>query len=58
MYMYSAKMAEPIEMVFGVWARLGPSNHVFDSGGDLPRERGNFGVGIHCLLYTSDAADE
>jgi len=26
----SAKMAEPIEMLFGSWARMGPRNHVLD----------------------------
>jgi len=25
-----AKMAEPIEMPFGLWARRGPRNHVLD----------------------------
>jgi len=25
-----AKMAEPVEMPFGMWTRLGPRNHVFD----------------------------
>jgi len=30
-----AKTAEPIEMPFGFWARMGPMNHVLD-GGRLP----------------------
>jgi len=25
-----AKIAEPIEMPFGLWARIGPRNHVLD----------------------------
>ena len=28
----SAKMAEPIKMPFGLWARMGPWNHVLDAG--------------------------
>jgi len=37
-----AKTAEPIEMPFGLWARMGPRNHVLDGGSDLPMGRGNF----------------
>jgi len=29
-----AKTAEPIEMPFGTWARVGPWNHVLDGGPD------------------------
>ena len=29
-----AKTAEPIEMPFGLWARIGPRNHVLDGGSD------------------------
>jgi len=39
----STKTAEPIEMPFGFWARMGPRNHVLDGVTDLPMERGNFG---------------
>ena len=28
--MSPAKTAEPIEMPFGLWARIGPRNHVLD----------------------------
>jgi len=28
------KTAEPIEMPFGLWARMGPQNHVLDEGSD------------------------
>jgi len=28
--MSCAKMAEPIEMLFGVWTRVGPRKHVLD----------------------------
>jgi len=38
-----AKMAELIEMLFGLWTRMGPRNHVLDGGPDFPMERGNFG---------------
>ena len=30
----SAKTAEPIEMSFGVWTRVGPRKHVLDGGAD------------------------
>ena len=36
--MSSAKRAEPIEMPFEVWTRVGPLNHVLDGGPDPPRE--------------------
>jgi len=40
------KMAEPIEMLFGLWARVGPRNHVLDGGPDPPWERAIFrGIG-------------
>jgi len=29
-------MAEPIEVLFGVWTRLIPRNHVLDGGPDPP----------------------
>jgi len=29
-----AKMDEPIEMLFGLWARMGNRNHVLDGGPD------------------------
>ena len=38
-----AKTAEPIEVRFGIWARVGPSNHVLDGGRDSPRGMGNLG---------------
>jgi len=41
-----AKTAEPIEMPFGMWARVGPSNHVLDGGRDPPRETYMPAVGI------------
>ena len=34
----SAKMAEPIEMPFGQWGRMGPRNHVLDGGAQVVRE--------------------
>ena len=36
------KTAEPIEMAFGMWTRVGPRNHVSDGGPDLPVRKGNF----------------
>ena len=44
MGMNPAKMAEPIEMPFGMWAQVGPHNHVLDGGSGFPQGgRGNFG---------------
>jgi len=37
-----SKTAEPIEMPFGLLARMGPGNHVLD-GVQIPMGRGNFG---------------
>jgi len=36
------KMAEPIDMPFGLRTRVGPGNHVLDGSPDLPMGRGNF----------------
>jgi len=36
-------MAGSIEMAFGVWSAVGPSNHILDGGPDPPMVRGNFG---------------
>jgi len=33
-----AKTAEPIEMPFGLWVRIGPRNHVLYGGLDPPWE--------------------
>jgi len=33
-----AKTAEPIEMPFGLWARMGPSIHVLDVGPQMLRD--------------------
>jgi len=32
MIMSPSKTAEPIEMLFGLWTRVGPSNYVLDGG--------------------------
>jgi len=46
-----AKTAEPIEIPFGLWAWLGPRNHVLD-GIQIPIERGIFVErGNHCKVY-------
>jgi len=34
-------MAKPIEMPFGLWAQMGPKNHVLD-GFHIPMGMGNF----------------
>jgi len=36
-------MAESIEMPFGLWAQIGPRNHMLDGSPDPPCEWGNFG---------------
>ena len=36
-----AKTAEPIEMLFGLWARVSQSKHVLD-GTQMPMRRGNY----------------
>ena len=35
--------AGSIEMAFGLWGAVGPSNHVLDGGSASPMVRGNFG---------------
>ena len=36
-----AKMAEPIEILFGLWTRVGPRNDVLD-GVQIPMQTSNF----------------
>ena len=48
-----AKMAEPIDMQFGLWTRMGPSNHVL-GGVWVNRGRGNFVVVIIKLKLSKD----
>ena len=36
--MIPAKTAAPIEMPFGLWARMGPRNHVLDGGPAVLRD--------------------
>ena len=36
--------AGSIEIAFGLWGAVGPSNHVLDGGQDPPMVRGNFWV--------------
>jgi len=33
-----AKTAEPIKMPFGLWARMGPRNHVLDGSPEVLRD--------------------
>jgi len=42
MIMSPAKTAEPIEMPFRMWTRMGPRNRVLDGGPDPHSGRGNF----------------
>jgi len=48
-----AKTAELIEMLFALWARIGPRNHLLDGGPDTPWEaailRGG-GRAAHCKV--------
>jgi len=37
-----AKMAEPIEMSFGLWAQVSSRNHVLDGDRDIPMQRSSF----------------
>jgi len=39
-----AKMAEAIQMPFGLMTRVGPRNHILDGGLDPPVGKGNFEV--------------
>jgi len=38
-----AKTAELIEVLFGLWVRMGPRSRVLDGGPDLPMGRSNSG---------------
>ena len=40
--MNPAKTAEPIEMPFGMWAWVGPSNPLLDGGSGTPQRKGQF----------------
>ena len=46
------KMAEPVEMPFGLWTWVGPRNHALVWGPDPPKGSGNVGghVPIHCKV--------
>jgi len=51
-----AKTAEPIEMPFGLWARMGPRNHVLDGSLQVLRDVAmatNFGskIAINWLTW-------
>jgi len=39
-----AKTAEPVELLLGMWTRVGPRDHVLD-GVQIPMGRGNFEKG-------------
>jgi len=46
-----AKTAEPIEVTFPLWARMGPRNHVLDGGPDSPWEGAILGIGASIVKY-------
>ena len=45
-----ARTAEPIEMSFGFWARMGPENHVLDGSPEVLKE-----VAIATNFWTQSA---
>jgi len=44
-------MAEPMVMLFGLWARNGPRNNKLDGGPDLPWEGAIFGETVSIVKY-------
>jgi len=46
-----AKTAETIQMPFGLWAWMGPRNHVLDGGPDPPWEGTILGKGRPIVKY-------
>jgi len=53
-------MAEPIEMPFGLWARMGRRNHLLDGGPEVLRDVAmatNFGtrIAINCGFVSTIA---
>jgi len=45
------KTAEPIEMPFGLWTRMGPRNYVLDGGPDLHGKGQFWGKGALTVKY-------
>ena len=37
-YRHCAEMAEPIDLLFGLWTRMGPRNNVLDGGPAVLRD--------------------
>ena len=35
-------LAGPVEVMFGVWTRVGPRNHILDGDPDAPQGNGQF----------------
>ena len=55
---HCAKMAEPIEMPFGLWAQMGPRNHGLDGGPQVLRDFAmatNFGTICYNWLHVNDS---
>jgi len=50
-----AKTAEPIQMPFGLWTRMGPSKHVLD-GAKMPHAKGQLLGERTCLGMPNDTA--
>jgi len=53
--MKCAKMAEPINVPFGMWTWVGPTSHALGGGPDFPRGRSSWGAfpGIVAFRYNS-----
>ena len=53
--MKCAKMAEPINVPFGMWTRVGPTSHALGGGPDFSRGRSSWGAfpGIVAFRYNS-----
>jgi len=60
-----AKTAEPIEMPFGLWVRMGPGNHVLDAGPQVLRDvaiatnfwRLSMGYNFGCMIASDTLFD-
>jgi len=40
-------MAEPVEILYGLWTRVGTKNHVLDVYPDRPKQNGNSKGKVH-----------
>jgi len=53
----SAAAVEPIEVLFGIWTSVGPTNCVLDIGMVPPEQRGNFEGHLQFHCKCSHAVD-